>query len=228
MNTTNNRIINLIQHIIESDSKNNSSNNYSAKSKKSIVFYSDQYLTDIELSSLYLKTIRKYKLHAIKDILVFSCYTGLKPEEIMKLRKSNIKVLIDGSKVIEVKKENGMPNFLIPITRKMESIIHYYNGYHKLARGGKLFPTYSMEEINEALTYLSAFSRVYKPLTFLLARRTYLVHEFLNGTSLETLQINLGHKKTKSTREYINLQMQEIFGVSKSYSSFEKSSNHGK
>ncbi|MDP1842014.1 MAG: hypothetical protein Q8K64_01250 [Sediminibacterium sp.] len=181
-----------------------------------------------DLQKLECKTVRKYQLYAVKNMLVFSCFSGLMPEELMKLKKSNIKVLPDGSKVIEVMRINGIPNSFIPVTKKMELILHYYNGHYKNARGGKLFPTYCNDDINECLTYLSAYCGIYKPLTFLLARRTYVIHEVLNGTSIDNLKLNLGHKEAKSTRRYIKELMREIYGETKSTSLLVKSPNYGK
>lgn len=172
---------------------------------------SNLFLSREDINKLESKDIRKYQLFAVKNMLVFSYYSGLKLDEILKLKKSNIKVLQDGSNALEIKRSDGMPHSLIPINRRMSSIIHFYNGYHKNARKGKLFPTYSNDSINESLLFLSAFFRIYKPLSFLMARRSYVVNEILKGTKEDTLQTYLGHKELKSTRRYMMLLMQEKF-----------------
>lgn len=185
-------------------------------------------LSSEDLYKLECKAIRKYQLYAVKSMLVFSFYSGLKLEEILKLKKSNIKVLPNGSNVLEIQRSDGRSNSLIPINERMSSIIHFYNGYHKNARKGKLFPTYSNDSINESLLYLSAFCRINKPLSFLMARRSYLVYEFFKRTSLETLQKNLGHKEIRSTRRYIKQLMREIYGATKFPSLHLKSHTNGK
>jgi integrase len=181
-----------------------------------------------DLHKLECKAVRKYQLNAVKNMLVFSFYSGLKLEEILKLKKSNIKVLPNGSNALEIQRSDGRSNSLIPINERMSSIIHFYNGYHKNARKGKLFPTYSNDSINESLLYLSAFCRINKPLSFLMARRSYLVYEFFKRTSLETLQKNLGHKEIRSTRRYIKQLMREIYGATKFPSFHLKSHTNGK
>ena len=58
------------------------------------------FLTEEELNTLATKDVRNERLSQVRDIFVFSCYTGLAYVDVQQLTKDNISIGIDGEKWI--------------------------------------------------------------------------------------------------------------------------------
>jgi hypothetical protein len=58
------------------------------------------YLTKDEIQAIYEKEFASDRLNQVRDIFLFSCYTGLAYVDVKQLSKSNINIGIDGDQWI--------------------------------------------------------------------------------------------------------------------------------
>ena len=85
-----------------------------------------EFLTDIELEALENLQPTIERLAVVKDLFVFSCYTGISYADIMKLTPDNIQFGIDGNRWIMANRNKTGTPFKIPLLSKAEKLILKY------------------------------------------------------------------------------------------------------
>jgi len=161
------------------------------------------FLSQDELETLQGKTLVVNRLAIVRDMYVFSCYTGLPFSDIEKLSPDDITTGIDGEKWIiynRVKTGNRAPIPLLPVPL---SIVAKYKDYPVNVNKGRLLPVYSNQKINGYLKEVAAICCINKNLTFHTARHTFATTVTLtNGVPIETVSKMLGHTSIKTTQIY--------------------------
>lgn len=69
------------------------------------------FLEQSELDRIYQKTFASKRLEQVRDMFIFSCYTGLSYVDVCELRAENIKVSFDG-KILPIISNQKMNNYL--------------------------------------------------------------------------------------------------------------------
>src|SRR5690606_34945307 len=135
----------------------------------------------------------------VKDLFVFSCFTGLSYSDMKGLKKSHIQNFFDGKEwiIIRRKKTSTSSNVMLLDIPKM--IIEKYAGFSK---DGKVFPVPSNTTCNDSLKRISKLidSLKEKKVTFHLARHTFATLFLSEGVPLESLSKMMGHKNIATTQ----------------------------
>ncbi len=165
------------------------------------------FLTQDELDLLEAKEISTPRIDAVRDIFVFSCYTGLAYAEVLKLSHEHIIKGIDGEQWINIRRTKTDNKSIIPLLPKAHEIIEKY----KDLPNGKILPTLSNQKMNAYLKEVGDLCGISKNLTFHLARHTFATTITLtNGVSIETVSAMLGHKSIKTTQIYSKVVEQKV------------------
>lgn len=160
-------------------------------------------LTDKELKAIEDKEIVIDRLKYVKDLFVFSCYTGIAYCDVMKLNPRNIQQGIDGEPWIFTKREKTDNQVPIPLLPKAKEIIEIYREHPKSVSRGTLFPLISNQNLNAYLKEIADLCGITKNLTFHLARHTFATTITLNnGVPIESVSKMLGHSKLSTTQIY--------------------------
>jgi len=161
------------------------------------------FLSQDELDALQKKSITINRLAIVRDMYVFSCFTGLPFSDLEKLTPADISIGIDGEKWLiynRTKTGNRSPVPLLPIPL---SIIEKYKDYPVNLNKGRLLPLYSNQKVNGYLKEIAALCGIDKTLTFHTARHTFATTVTLtNGVPIETVSKMLGHTSIKTTQIY--------------------------
>ncbi len=161
------------------------------------------FLTLEELQSIENKVFMIQRLQLIKDLFVFSCYTGLSYGDVMNLTTDNICKGIDGKQWIYSKREKTNVPVKIPILSKALDIIKKYESHPNRINKQTLFPTISNQKLNSYLKEIADVCSIQKNLTFYIARHTFATTVTLsNGVPIETVSKLLGHSKITTTQIY--------------------------
>lgn len=161
------------------------------------------FLTLEELQSIENKVFTIQRLQLIKDLFVFSCYTGLSYGDVMNLTTDNICKGIDGKQWIYSQREKTSVPVKIPLLSKALDIIKKYETYPNTINKQTLFPTISNQKLNSYLKEIADVCRIQKNLTFHIARHTFATTVMLsNGVPIETVSKLLGHTKLSTTQIY--------------------------
>lgn len=166
------------------------------------------YLTKEELESIVKKKIDIPRLEHVRDIFVFSCFTGLAYIDVYNLKESNIRNSFDGNLWIMTKRQKTDVNSNIPLLEVPKMILAKYKG--KLPEG-KLLPISSNQKMNAYLKEIGDLCEINKILTFHLARHTFATTITLSqGVPIETVSKMLGHTNIKTTQIYARITDNKI------------------
>ncbi len=170
-----------------------------------------EFLTDLELESIESYRPAIERMAVVKDLFVFSCYTGISYADIMKLTSDNIVLGIDNTKwIMDNRNKTGTP-FKIPLLLKAEKLIRKYSDHPRTQYSGKLMPSLSNQRLNSYLKELADVCGIKKNITFHMARHTFATTVTLsNGVPIETVSKLLGHTKLATTQIYTRVVEKKV------------------
>ncbi|MDE3744094.1 site-specific integrase [Maribacter polysaccharolyticus] len=162
-----------------------------------------EFLTDSELESIRNLKPNIERLSVVKDLFIFSCYTGISYGDIIKLNKDHIVQGADNNYwIMATRNKNGNP-FKIPLLPIIESLIQKYEEHPRTRFTGSLMPNISNQRLNSYLKEIADLCGIKKNLTFHMARHTFATTVTLsNGVPIETVSKLLGHNKLSTTQIY--------------------------
>ena len=161
------------------------------------------YLTELEIEVLLNKNFKINRLELVKDIFLFSCFTGLAYIDVHNLTKSNIIVGIDGEKWISTHRQKTESASKIPILPVTQMIIDKYENHPQSNNEERFLPILSNQKMNAYLKEIAAICEIEKELTFHIARHTFATTVTLtNGVPIESVSKMLGHKNLRTTQHY--------------------------
>jgi site-specific recombinase XerD len=164
------------------------------------------FLTDEEIQCMMKKTFDIPRLEQVRDIFIFSCFSGLAYIDMVNLTEDNI-VVLDGKKWIIVNrhKTNVPSNILLLDIPLM--IIDKYKGKDN---DGRLLPIISNQKMNAYLKEIADVCGIKKRLTCHLARHTFATMTLSKGVPIETVSKMLGHTNIKTTQIYARITNKKI------------------
>ena len=181
--------------------------------KDLVIFYKGKFqevnvnfLTEEEIRTIKNKDFIGSGLNIVRDIFIFSCYTGLAYIDIFNLTKEQITIGVDGNLWIITNRQKTGINSNIPLLPIAEEIIKKYENHPLVSNSGKLLPVYSNQKVNEYLKTIADNCNINKKLTFHCARHTFATTVTLsNNVSMESVSKMLGHKSIKTTQHYAKI-----------------------
>jgi site-specific recombinase XerD len=164
------------------------------------------YLSQEELDRMAQKVFATERLRVVRDIFLFSCYTGLAYVDVHKLRRAEIVVGIDGEKWIFTQRQKTEVPSRIPLLPVCLEILQRYADHPQCINQDRLLPVWSNQKLNEYLKEIADRCSIQKHLTYHVARHTFATTVTLNnGVPLETVAKMLGHKTLRMTQHYAKL-----------------------
>jgi site-specific recombinase XerD len=177
-------------------------NVYTGKIKESEATF----LTENELEQIENKTFKIERLDRVKDIFLFSCYTGYAPVDVMKLTKRNIFQDADKNLWIKTNRQKTGTRANVPLLSPALKIIHKYQWV-----GDELLPKISNQKMNGYLKEIADVLGINKKLTWYVARHTFATTVTLgNGIKIENVSAMLGHTTIKQTQHYAKVLDQNV------------------
>nr|WP_319570984.1 site-specific integrase [uncultured Draconibacterium sp.] len=170
-----------------------------------------EFLTQLELDTIKKKQFKIKRLQYVKDLFVFSCYTGLSYIDVMNLQPNNIRIGINGMNWIITQREKTMTPVRIPILSQAQVLIDKYKDHPRSANKGTIFPNISNQKLNSYLKEIADVCEIDKNLTFHVARHTFATTVTLtNGVPIESVSKMLGHTDLKTTQIYAKVVEKKI------------------
>ncbi len=159
------------------------------------------YLTSNELKKLEEHDLcENESLERVRDIFLFSVYTGLRHSDAVNLKNDNIELEGKRNWIVYKQQKTGEHN-KIPMLNKALDLYTKYEEERKIT--GYILPRLSHQKLNAYLKTIANLVGIKKPLSHHVARHTAATTIFMqNGISLETTGKLLGHRSIKSTQIY--------------------------
>ncbi len=165
--------------------------------------YERGYLSSEELQQLERKEFKIERLQTVKDLFIFSCYTGLAYIDTVALTPGNIVKGIDMEYWLITNRLKTSTSVKVPLLPKAIEIIEKYRNNLKCNNEGSLLPKMSNQKLNGYLKEIADLCGIGKNLTFHLARHTFATTVTLsNGVPIESVSKMLGHTKISTTQVY--------------------------
>ena len=167
-----------------------------------------RYLTGEELQRLMSTPLSVPRLYLVRDLFLFSCYTGISYGDMCRLTAANLETAEDGTVWIKAAREKTNVEFEIPL---LDLPLHIIDKYRDTTSDGKLLPMYGNSELNKGLKSLATVCGIDRKLTFHMARHTYATEITLShGVPMETVSRMLGHSRIDTTQIYAQVTDNKI------------------
>lgn len=189
------------------------------KVEKELVF-----LTTEELHKLESYQFAQERLAKVRDLYLFSVYTGLAYHEAFALQKKHIIMAFDKKFWIEMKREKTGKGISVPLLPQAMKIMEKYdNGGDKEAH---VLPAISNQKMNSYLKEITEIVGINKKLTHHTARKTFATTILLyNDVPIEIVSKLLGHSSIAVTQKHYAKVVNKK--VSACMEKLEKQLNHG-
>ncbi|AZA60017.1 site-specific integrase [Chryseobacterium indoltheticum] len=169
------------------------------------------YLSREEIQVVYEKEFVSERLSQVRDIFLFSCYTGLAYVDVKKLSKMHVNFGIDGDKWIFTHRQKTDTSTRVPLLPLAQELISKYEDHPECINLNVLFPVLSNQKMNSYLKEIANVCGITKELTFHIARHTFATTITLsNGVPIESVSKMLGHTNIKTTQHYAKILDQKV------------------
>ncbi|MDE5435704.1 site-specific integrase [Elizabethkingia meningoseptica] len=167
------------------------------------------YLLKEHVESLLLHNPSKQKHELVKDLFVFSCFTGLSYIDIKNLKTSNIQSFFDGHEWIISRRQKSDVASNVRLMEIPKRIIEKYQG---TTRNEFIFPVPTNKTCNSHIDKLIQELEIVteQKVTFHTARHTFGTMFLTEGVPLESLSKMMGHKNISTTQIYAKITSQKI------------------
>lgn len=163
-------------------------------------------LTEEELQTLISKDIQNIRIRQVRDIFIFSCFTGLAYIDAKRLKRSEIVIGMDGERWIYTRRKKTDSPARIPLLQIVQDIMEVYTDHPQCLNNDSLLPVPSNAKLNVYLKEVADICGITKHLTFHIARHTFATTVTLNnGVPIESVSKMLGHKSIKITQIYAKI-----------------------
>ncbi len=161
------------------------------------------YLTNEELNNLIHKEISIDRLHQVRDVFVFCCFTGLAFSDVKSLKKEHISTDANGITWIHKKRTKTKQMSTIFIIDAAKKLMAKYKNEPDLIEKSAILPVLSNQKMNAYLKEIGTLCGIEKPISTHTARHTFATTVALeNNIPLEVVSKTLGHSSTKMTQRY--------------------------
>jgi site-specific recombinase XerD len=152
------------------------------------------------------KEFKVERISQVRDIFLFSCYTGLAYIDVKTLIKNNMVIGIDGKHWIHTFRTKTDTPSNIPLLPQALAIIEKYKTHPQVINEAALLPVASNQKMNAYLKEIADLCGITKELTFHTARHTFATTVTLsNGIPIESVSKMLGHKNLRTTQHYAKI-----------------------
>ncbi len=155
---------------------------------------------------MFNKQFATDRLNLVKDIFLFSCFTGLAYADVKKLKRNNIGLGVDGERWIFINRTKTDTRSNIPLLPISTAIIEKYRNHPQAVNEERVLPILSNQKMNSYLKEIADLCGIHKELTFHIARHTFATTVTLtNGVPIESVSKMLGHKNLHTTQHYAKI-----------------------
>lgn len=169
------------------------------------------YLDESELNKIIDLDLQFKRLDLVRDIFLFSCFTGLAYIDVKNLKKGDLEHTSDGLWWIKTRRQKTNQKSQIPLLAIPKEIIDRYCELSELKAEDTLLPVLSNQKLNAYLKEIADLCQIEKNLTFHVARHTFATTVTLqNGVSIESVSRMLGHSNIKTTQHYARIVDKKI------------------
>jgi integrase/recombinase XerD len=180
-----------------------------------------QYLTVQEIEQVRNVELSEQvtNIHHVRNMFLFSCFTGLRFNDVLSLTYGDIKPNPDR---VEIMMQKTNKRLILPLIPQAKTIIDEYGKRSIKAQGQTIFPHICNTIVNRRIKDLMTVAKISKQISFHCARHSFAVSHIHARTSIYILKEMLGHANVEDTQIYAKVLQQDLYAdmdkLSKLYS----------
>ena len=172
--------------------------------------HKSEFLDKHELELLIKAFVPEEGHRIVRDVFVFSCYTGLSYSDVKKLKSGNVVRGIDGKFWLFLQRTKTNYPLRIPLLEEAMLILERYKDAPGTGKDN-LLPVFVNQKMNTYIKEVAKRIGIDKNLTFHSARHTFATTVTLsNGVPIATVSKLLGHTKITTTQVYARVLEDKI------------------
>lgn len=181
-----------------------------------------KFLSIDEVRSLMTLEIPAYEtfMHKVRDLFLFSCFTGLRYSDVMNLKWENIRTEPDR---IELRMIKTNKSLIVPLVKNAKDILEKYAKLKIKVDSQNALPKLANQVVNRGLKDLMKLAEINKEISFHCARHSFASNHVQNKTNIVHLKDLLGHSKLEETQIYAKSLQRDLF---ESMNSLDKRYSH--
>jgi site-specific recombinase XerD len=165
-----------------------------------------KFLSREHLHAIIEKEMPNQRLDTVKDMFLFSCFTGLAYSDVRKLTPKDF-YTYNGTMFIITNRSKTDEESAIPLMPQAAAIVQKYND----PESDRLLPIPSNQRMNSYLKEIQALCNIPIEMTTHVARHTFATTVTLeNGVPIETVSRMLGHADLSTTQIYARITRQKL------------------
>jgi site-specific recombinase XerD len=160
------------------------------------------YLTKEQVQAIANKKITSPRLSKVRDMFIFSCFTGLAFIDMKQLKRSEVFTNDGELRIYKNRQKTGTPA-VIPLLPIAKGILKKYEDDEYCVVRDMLLPVLSNQKYNTYLKDLADKCDIEIELSSKMARNTFATTITLaNNVPMETISKMMGHKSLRQTQHY--------------------------
>lgn len=170
-----------------------------------------RWLSHDEIERLMKLTIDSTACCFVRDMFLFSTFTGISYIDLKHLQYTDIQEQADGSLWIILDRQKTGTSSYIPLLDIPKQIIDKYRNTKFSGSNGKIFKIRSSASVNGHLKELAKLAGIDKQLTYHMSRHSFGTEICLSqGVPIESLSKMMGHLSIKTTQIYAEVTRTKI------------------
>ena len=162
-----------------------------------------RWLSHDEIDRLMKLQIKSSAQNFVRDMFLFSVFTGISYIDLKNLRHTDIKLQEDGSLWVILNRQKTGTASYIPLLDIPKKIIDKYENTKFSGDDGKIFKMRSSTSVNGHLKELAKSAGINKQLVYHMSRHSFGTEICLSqGVPIETVSRMMGHLSIKTTQIY--------------------------
>lgn len=169
-----------------------------------------KWLSMDEIERLMEIDMKHESANFIRDMFLFSTFTGLAYVDLKNLRHDNIVRQEDGKQWIVLNRQKTGTTSYIPLLDIPLRLIEKYRNTAFAGLDGKVFRLCTIENADIQLKKIAKAANIDKRLTYHMARHSYATLCLSMGVPIETISQTLGHRSISTTQIYADITRTKI------------------
>lgn len=169
-----------------------------------------KWLSMDEIEQLMQTDMKHESANFIRDMFIFSTFTGLAYADLKNLRHDNIVRQEDGKLWIVLNRQKTGSVSRIPLLDIPLRLIEKYRNTAFAGLDGKVFRLRTLGNADIQLKKIAKAANIDKRLTYHMARHSYATLCLSMGVPIETISQTLGHQSISTTQIYADITRTKI------------------
>lgn len=170
-----------------------------------------RWLSMAEIEKIMQVNMKRATANFVRDMFLFSTFTGIAHADMVNLRHDNIHRQDDGSLWITLNRQKTGTASYIPMLDIPVRIMEKYRNTEFAGRDGKVFKMTTIENMDVQLKKIAKAAGIKQPLSYHMSRHSFASSVCLSqGVPIETISQMMGHRDIATTQIYAEITRTKI------------------